>query len=240
LRGKGIGLIPQEPMNTLDPVFTIGSQLREAVRKNDRSTRKATHDRVIELLELVGLRDPEGVVRKYPHQLSGGMAQRVGIALALAGRPRLLVADEPTTALDVTVQQQILDLLAELQARLGTAIVLVTHDWGVLADVCSRAVVMYAGEVVEEASVEELFLRPLHPYSRALIEANPHLAAPGQPLPTIPGQVPTPSAWPEGCHFANRCAFATDQCRVAPIDLVEPAPGRTSRCIHIDRMVSVP
>ncbi len=236
LRGSGIGFIPQEPMNTLDPVFTIGSQLREVIRRHDRSSRPATTARAIELLELVGLPDPAGVLRKYPHELSGGMAQRVGIALALAGRPKLLIADEPTTALDVTVQQQILDLLVELRARFGMALVLVTHDWGVLADVCDRAVVMYAGEVVEQATVDELYATPLHPYTRALIAANPHGAEPGVPLPSIPGQVPAPALWPVGCHFANRCPLAVEACRTAPIPMVEPEPGRESRCIRVDEL----
>ncbi|SMQ57653.1 dipeptide/oligopeptide/nickel ABC transporter permease/ATP-binding protein [Agreia sp. VKM Ac-1783] len=237
LRGSGIGLIPQEPMNTLDPVFTIGSQLREVIRRHDRSSRRASEERAVELLELVGIHDPAAVLRKYPHELSGGMAQRIGIALALAGRPKLLIADEPTTALDVTVQQQILDLLVELRHRFGMALVLVTHDWGVLADVCDRAAVMYAGEVVEEAAVVELYERPLHPYTRALIAANPHGAVPGEPLPSIPGQVPPPTAWPKGCHFASRCALATDACREAPIPFVLPEPDRGSRCIRIDALV---
>ncbi|SMQ71187.1 peptide/nickel transport system permease protein [Plantibacter sp. VKM Ac-1784] len=236
LRGSGIGLIPQEPMNTLDPVFTIGSQLREVIRRHDKTPGRATHERAVELLELVGLPDPETVLRKYPHELSGGMAQRIGIALALAGRPKLLIADEPTTALDVTVQQQILDLLVELRARFGMALVLVTHDWGVLADVCDRAVVMYAGEVVEEATVVDLYERPLHPYTRALIAANPHGAEPGVPLPSIPGQVPAPVAWPAGCHFASRCPLALDACREAPIAMAHPEHDRRSRCIRIDAL----
>jgi len=236
LRGAGIGFIPQEPMNTLDPVFTIGSQLREVVRRHDRSGKAATQARARELLELVGLPDADTVLRKYPHELSGGMAQRVGIALALAGRPKLLIADEPTTALDVTVQQQILDLLVELRARFGMALVLVTHDWGVLADVCDRAVVMYAGEVVEQAVVDDLYTLPLHPYTRALIAANPHGAQPGVALPSIPGQVPAPTAWPAGCHFSNRCPMAVDACRTGPIPMAEPQPGRESRCIRVDEL----
>jgi peptide/nickel transport system permease protein len=237
-RGSGIGLIPQEPMNTLDPVFTIGSQLLEVVRRHDGSARAGGKKRVLELLDLVGLPDPEGVTRKYPHELSGGMAQRIGIALALAGRPKLLVADEPTTALDVTIQQQILDLLVELQHRLGMAIVLVTHDWGVLADICDRAIVTYAGEVVEEASVEQLFASPRHPYTRALIEANPHTAQPHEPLPSIPGQVPAPSAWPAGCHFASRCPLAIADCNAGPIGMVQPGLNRQSRCIRVDVMAA--
>ncbi len=236
LRGSEIGLIPQEPMNTLDPVFTIGAQLREVIRRHDGGSARRTQERAIELLEVVGLRDPEAVAKRYPHELSGGMAQRVGIALALAGRPKLLIADEATTALDVTVQRQILDLLTELRARFNTALIVVTHDWGVLADLCDRAVVMYAGEVVEQATVVELFDNPLHPYTRALIAANPHLAAPGEPLPSIPGQVPEPVRWPQGCHFADRCPLATAECRQAPIEIERPAAGRESRCIRIDAM----
>lgn len=240
LRGSEIGLIPQEPMNTLDPVFTIGAQVREVVRKHDRCNRKAAQERTLELLELVGLRDPQAVSAKYPHELSGGMAQRVGIALALAGRPKLLIADEPTTALDVTVQRQILDLLTELRMRFNTAIILVTHDWGVLADLCDRALVMYAGEVVEQASVEDLFNRPLHPYTRGLIAANPHLAPVGELLPSIPGQVPEPSIWPQGCHFADRCPLATAICKSAPIELQHPEPGRESRCVRIEVLEELP
>ncbi|MGP3534145.1 dipeptide/oligopeptide/nickel ABC transporter permease/ATP-binding protein [Microbacterium sp. RD1] len=236
LRGAEIGFVPQEPMNTLDPVFTVGSQLREVVRRHDAGSRSAADERARELLELVGLRDAASVLRKYPHELSGGMAQRVGIALALAGRPRLLIADEPTTALDVSVQQQILDLLAELRARFDMALILVTHDWGVLADVCDRAVVMYAGEIVEQAPTAELYRQPLHPYTRALIDANPHTATPGAALPSIPGQVPAPAAWPVGCHFADRCALATDACRIAPIDLVRLDDNRESRCIRVSAM----
>lgn len=235
-RGSAIGLIPQEPMNTLDPVFTIGAQLREAVRTHDGGTRRTVDARAIELLSMVGLSNATDVARMYPHELSGGMAQRVGIALALAGRPQLLIADEPTTALDVSVQRQILDLLADLRAQLDTAIVLVTHDWGVLADLCDRALVMYAGELVEQATIEDLFAKPRHPYTAALIAANPQTATVGEPLPVISGQVPEPAHWPRGCHFADRCRFSTPECRVAPIPLLTPEPGRESRCIKIDAL----
>jgi peptide/nickel transport system permease protein len=231
VRGKEIGLIPQEPMTTLDPVFTIGQQLREVVRRHTGLTRRAADARAVELLNLVGLRDPEQLVKRYPHELSGGMAQRVGIALALAGQPRLLIADEPTTALDVTVQQQILDLLRHLQETLGMAIILVTHDWGVLADLCTRANVMYAGHVVETADSVALYHEPRHPSTRALIAANPHNAVKGETLPSIPGQVPTPAAWPAGCHFAPRCAVARPECSAAPPPLTWDAAGHASRCL---------
>jgi peptide/nickel transport system permease protein len=178
--------------------------------------------------------DPVSVVERYPHELSGGMAQRVGIALALAGRPSLLIADEPTTALDVTVQQQVLDLLDDLRRELSMAILLVTHDWGVLADSCDRALVMYAGEVVESGSTEEIYAAPRHPYTRALIAANPATAQASKPLPSIPGQVPPPANWPVGCHLADRCAFVSEECRGAGIALRAVGPGHASRCLHVE------
>jgi peptide/nickel transport system permease protein len=166
------------------------------------------------------------------------MAQRVAIAMALAGRPELLIADEPTTALDVTVQADILDLLRNLQAETGMAVVLVSHDWGVVADLCSRAIVMYAGEIVERASIEEIFEAPKHPYTEALLRSNPHGATPGEPLPTIGGAVPAPQQWPVGCHFAARCPLATDDCRRAPIDMVHLDGHRSSRCIRIAELTA--
>jgi peptide/nickel transport system permease protein len=233
IRGREIALIPQEPMTTLDPVFTIGQQVGEVVRQHSDLSRSEVKARVVELLGLVGLHDPEQLVKRYPHELSGGMAQRVGIALALAGNPRLLIADEPTTALDVTVQQQILDLLRSLQASLGMAIILVTHDWGVLADLCERATVMYAGHVVESADVVTLYHQPRHPYTRALIAANPHNAVKGEALASIPGQVPTPTAWPPGCHFAPRCDLATPECSAGPVPLTWDDADHTSRCLKL-------
>ena len=238
LRGSRIGLISQEPMSGLDPSFRVGSQLVEVVRRHHRLTRRQARVRARELFEMVDLPDPGSVARSYPHELSGGMAQRVAIALALAGEPDLLIADEPTTALDVTVQAEILNLLRALRARTGMAVVLVTHDWGVLADLCERAVVMYAGEVVEQASVSELYHAPRHPYTRALLAANPHLAAVGQALPAIPGTVPSPSAWPTGCHFQPRCPYATAECGAAAIPLTTVAAGHDARCIHVDRLVA--
>jgi peptide/nickel transport system permease protein len=231
VRGKEIALIPQEPMTTLDPVFTVGRQLREVVRRHTGLSRRAADGRVEELLDLVGLPDPAQLAKRYPHELSGGMAQRVGIALALAGGPRLLIADEPTTALDVTVQQQILDLLRHLQATLGMAVILVTHDWGVLADLCGRANVMYAGHVVETADTVALYHQPRHPYTRALIAANPHNAVKGEALPSIPGQVPSPAAWPPGCHFAPRCPLARPACSAGPTPLAWDEAGHTNRCL---------
>ncbi|MDR1214364.1 MAG: ATP-binding cassette domain-containing protein [Propionibacteriaceae bacterium] len=234
LRGGQIGYVPQEPMTTLDPVFTIGSQLDEVVRRHDRGAKAARRARALELLDLVRLRDPAAILRCYPHELSGGMAQRVGIALALAGRPQLLIADEPTTALDVTVQQQVLDLLDDLRVQLGMAILLVTHDWGVLADLADRALVMYAGQIVEVGPTEAVYATPAHPYTRALIAANPATAQPGQPLPSIPGQVVPPGSWPRGCHFADRCPLVGPACLSDPVALRRVGPGRASRCLLTD------
>ncbi|GAB4064304.1 dipeptide/oligopeptide/nickel ABC transporter permease/ATP-binding protein [Angustibacter speluncae] len=239
LRGGRIGWISQEPILSLDPSATVGAQLVEAIRAHRRCSRRQARARALELLALVRLPDPVAVFRSHPHQLSGGMAQRAGIAGALAGDPVMLVADEPTTALDVTVQAEILDVLRDLQQR-GTAIVLVTHDLGVLADLCTRAVVMYAGEVVETADVVDLVARPKHPYTAALLAANPHEAVPGVPLRAIEGTVPPPGSWPAGCRFADRCPIADDACRVAPVTLRspstrpadEPAGTRRTRCLR--------
>ena len=185
---------------------------------------------------MVRLPDPEKVAKRYPHQLSGGMAQRVAIAFALAGRPRLLIADEPTTALDVTVQAEILDLLHQLQQDLSMSILVVSHDWGVIADLCDRAVVMYAGEVVECADVLDMFREPHHPYTAGLLASNPHLALDGGKLPTVPGSVPAPEAWPRGCHFNPRCTYATDECRNHEIELGQAGNRRTVRCIHHEQV----
>jgi len=238
IRGNKIALISQEPMSGLDPSFPVGSQLIEVIRRHDAMSRGQAKSRAVELLTMVNLPDPREALSRYPHELSGGMAQRVSIALALAGTPQLLIADEPTTALDVTVQAEILALLRDLGRRLGMAIILVTHDWGVLADLCERALVMYAGEVVEVASVEDLYRSPRHPYTDGLLAANPHLAPVADTLPAIPGTVPPPSAWPAGCHFQPRCPYATDECGTGIIPMAEPAPGRLTRCIHADKVVT--
>jgi peptide/nickel transport system permease protein len=238
IRGNMIAMISQEPMSGLDPSFPVGRQLTEVIRRHNPMSRGRARARAVELLAMVNLPEPREALSRYPHELSGGMAQRVSIALALAGNPRLLIADEPTTALDVTVQAEILALLRDLGRRLGTAIILVTHDWGVLADLCDRALVMYAGEVVELASVEDLYRSPRHPYTDGLLAANPHLAPVGDTLPAIPGTVPPPSAWPAGCHFQPRCRHATDDCGTGVIPMTEPAPGRLTRCLHADKVVT--
>ncbi|MFJ8666277.1 dipeptide/oligopeptide/nickel ABC transporter permease/ATP-binding protein [Streptomyces sp. NPDC093600] len=238
VRGSGIAYVSQEPMVALDPTYTVGQQLAEAVRRHHRCSGRAARDRVRELLTMVNIPDPAVVARRYPHQLSGGMAQRVAIALALAGDPQLLIADEPTTALDVTVQAEILALLRKLQAETDMAVLIVTHDWGVVADLCHRSVVMYAGQVVEQADVEAMFTRPFHPYTAGLLAANPHLAGDGEALPTIPGTVPAPRDWPSGCRFAARCALATGACTSEPVALTRPAPGRVTRCIHSQQLLA--
>jgi peptide/nickel transport system permease protein len=237
IRGKEIALVSQEPMISLDPAFTVGWQLREAVRTHLRLPRGEARARVLELLASVHLPDPATVARRYPHELSGGMAQRVAIARALAGEPRLLIADEPTTALDVTIQAEILGLLRELTATRKMAILLVTHDWGVVADICDRVVVMYAGQVVERAEPAPMFRTPLHPYTEALLSANPHRAPEAEKLPAIPGDVPPPGLWPAGCRFHPRCSYVTSECRDRVIVLEAPFPRRQTRCIHYEELV---
>ncbi|MFT4081345.1 MAG: dipeptide/oligopeptide/nickel ABC transporter permease/ATP-binding protein [Nocardioides sp.] len=231
VRRSRIGWISQDPIASLDPSFTAGSQVAEAVRRATGCGRATARQRALELFERVRLPQPDRVAKSYPHQLSGGMAQRIGIAAALAGGPELVIADEPTTALDVTVQAEILELLRDLQHS-GTAVVLITHDWGVLADLCERAVVMYAGETVERADVRAMVRGPLHPYTAGLLRSDPHRGVRGQPLPALPGSVPQPTEWPVGCHFQNRCPLVIDACRAAPIPLVEPTAGRTARCVR--------
>ena len=236
VRGTGIAFVSQDPAGSLDPTFTIGSQLREVIRRHHPQSRRQAQSEAERLLGLVRLPDPAGVLRKRPGQLSGGMAQRVCIAMALAAKPRLLIADEPTTALDVTVQAEILALMRDLQHRLGMAVLLITHDWGVLADKCERAVVMYAGEVVETATVEELYSGPRHPYTAALLAANPHLARTSEPLPSIPGAVPKPGEWPTGCHFQARCPLSQPACSRGPIAQASVAPDHLSRCIRTEEL----
>jgi peptide/nickel transport system permease protein len=237
VRGKSIGFVSQEPMISLNPSFRIGWQLALAVRTHHHVSRREASARVLELLTSVHLPDPEIVAARYPHELSGGMAQRVAIARALAGEPRLLIADEPTTALDVTVQADILDLFRELQATREMGILLVTHDWGVVADLCSRAVVMYAGEVVERAELAPMFRSPQHPYTEALLASNPHTADTG-PLPTIVGAVPKPGAWPSGCRFVPRCDYATAACNAGKVPLEIVASDRETRCLRHEEVMA--
>ncbi|WP_375400077.1 dipeptide/oligopeptide/nickel ABC transporter permease/ATP-binding protein [uncultured Amnibacterium sp.] len=241
VRGTGIAYISQDPMVALDPSFTVASQLGELVGRHDKLRGPRRRARVLELLTQVGLPKPADVAKRYPHQLSGGMAQRVAIACALAGRPRVLVADEPTTALDVTIQGEILGLLRHLQEETGMAIVIITHDLGVVADLCSRVAVMYAGEVVEEADVETVFTRPAHPYTRGLLGSNPIVSTPGESLPSIAGTVPSPADWPVGCHFADRCPLRVDACtaRPIPLEVVDDGQDHDARCIRVEELLEL-
>ena len=236
VRGDEIAMVFQDPMTSLNPVFTIGTQLVDTIRLHRKMKKRAARARAVELLGMVGIPDPERRIKDYPHQLSGGMRQRALLALALSCEPRLLIADEPTTALDVTVQAQILDLLRSLQARLGMAVVLVTHDLGVIADLCSRVVVMYAGQVVEEASVEDLFAHPQHPYTEGLLAAIPQVAEHDERLASIPGVVPDPLAMPTGCRFRPRCPYAMPECASAPVELRAAGEQHRARCIRVDEL----
>ncbi|CQR55623.1 ABC transporter ATP-binding protein [Paenibacillus riograndensis] len=238
VRGNAISMVFQDPLSSLNPVYTIGEQIVETLRLHQSIGKKAAWARAVELLKLTGIPAPERRVHDYPHQLSGGMRQRVMIAIALACEPKLLVADEPTTALDVTIQAQILDLLTSLNKKLGMSVMFITHDLGVVAEVCSRVVVMYLGQVVEMADVRTLFAQPLHPYTRGLMRAVPRLDGDrSRELEAIQGSVPSLHQIPEGCRFAPRCAYADDQCR-AKMPALEVLPGTTTavRCWHADEM----
>jgi peptide/nickel transport system permease protein len=231
-RGSRVALISQEHIGGLDPVAPVGRQVAELVRRHRGCSRGAARIRTLELLESVRLPEPAQLARRYPHELSGGMAQRVAIAMALAGDPELLIADEPTTALDVTVQAEILGLLHRLQAERGMAILLISHDLGVIAEVCHRAYVMYAGRIVESGPGAELFRTPRHPYTAGLVGCSPQRMPPRTPLAAIPGMVPEPWARPAGCHFHPRCPLATAACESGEIPMAEPAAGRHTRCLH--------
>jgi oligopeptide/dipeptide ABC transporter ATP-binding protein len=244
IRGNEISMIFQEPMTSLNPLYTVGTQIAEAVALHQGLSRKDSWDRAVDMLKRVSMPEPEKRAHVYPHQMSGGMRQRVMIAMALSCNPKVLIADEPTTALDVTIQAQILDLMRELQETTGTAIILITHDMGVVAENADRVVVMYAGRKVEEASSKDLFDNPGHPYTKGLLGSIPHLdaaAGTGRTRPRlneIKGMVPSLFNLPAGCSFAPRCSFATDQCtRVVP-PLDEHKPGHFVACWHADKLLS--
>jgi peptide/nickel transport system ATP-binding protein len=239
IRGNDISMIFQEPMTSLNPVLTVGRQLGETLRLHQGLDKRAAEGRAIDMLALVGIPEPRRRVREYPHQMSGGMRQRVMIAMALACNPKLLIADEPTTALDVTIQAQILALMADLKRKVGAAIVLITHDLGVVAEVAERVMVMYAGRKVEEAPVAKLFRSPRHPYTQGLLGAVPKLGSSltgtDTKLAEIPGQVPSLKERIAGCVFASRCALATEMCRQLAPALEAKAPGHVAACHYAAR-----
>jgi len=243
IRGNDISMIFQEPMTSLNPLMTVGRQIAEAIALHRGLSRRDAMDQAMEMLRRVHIPEPERRAHAYPHQLSGGMRQRVMIAMAVSCSPKLLIADEPTTALDVTIHAQILDLMRELQDTLGTAIVLITHDMGVVAENADRVVVMYAGRKVEEASAQELFERPGHPYTKGLLGSIPnvevaaHINTRRARLNEIKGMVPSLANLPRGCTFAPRCGFASDQCRVAYPPLAQYRPGHWIACWHAEQVL---
>ena len=230
LRGNNISMIFQEPMTSLNPVFTIGYQIMESLILHKGMNKKDAHARAVELLELVGIPEAGKRVDEYPHQLSGGMRQRVMIAMALAGDPELLIADEPTTALDVTIQAQILDLLKSLQKKLNMSIIIITHDLGVIAEMADEVAVMYAGDIVEKAETRELFADPKHPYTIGLMNSIPDIDDEHERLNTLEGLVPSLYEMPKGCRFAPRCQFACEECQKERIHLTDLENGRQVRC----------
>ncbi len=228
IRGKKISMIFQDPMTALNPVFTVGDQIAEGIRIHENISRKQSEERAKEMLEMVGI--PSARYGEYPHQFSGGMKQRVVIAIALSCNPELLIADEPTTALDVTIQAQVLEMIGELKDKFNTAMILITHDLGIVAEVCDQVAVVYAGEIVEMGDREDIFDRPAHPYTNGLFAALPSLAGDQKRLKPIKGLTPNPADLPEGCKFWPRCPYASEECRKNNPPLTEISPGHFSKC----------
>ena len=237
IRGNDMAMIFQEPMTALNPVFTIGFQIMEAILLHQDVDKEQARKMAIDMLRKVGIPEPEKRIDEYPHELSGGMRQRAMIAMSLSCNPRLLFADEPTTALDVTIQAQILELMKSLQEQYGMALVMITHDLGVIAEMAQRVVVMYAGKVVEYAEVHTLFKRPRHPYTWGLMNAIPSLDEDREVLYNIPGVVPDPLDFPEGCRFNTRCPLATDKCRKEEPPLVKIKENHTAACWYVDKLI---
>lgn len=236
IRGNDISMIFQEPMTSLNPVYTVGDQIMEAILIHKDVNKKQARQEAIDMLRKVGIPLPEQRVDEYPHQLSGGMRQRVMIAMALSCDPQLLIADEPTTALDVTIQAQILELMNSLKRQFGMAIMMITHDLGVIAEVSDRVAVMYAGKIVEYTDVKTLYADPKHPYTWGLMHSIPHIEKDLDRLEAIPGNVPNPLNFPTGCKYNTRCPFATDKCRTDEPDIVEVEEGHHVACWHIDKL----
>ncbi len=239
IRGNEIAMIFQEPMVALNPVYTIGDQIMEAITLHQGLNEREAREMAVDLLRKVGIPEPEKRVDQYPHQLSGGMRQRAMIAMALSCRPSILIADEPTTALDVTIQAQILDLMKSLQREYGMALIMITHDMGVIAEVADRVAVMYAGKVVEYGEVHEIFKRPRHPYTYGLLSSIPRLDIEQEKLKSIPGTVPDPLNFPPGCRFHPRCEFAQERCREEEPEMVEVGPRHYSRCFFWKKLENV-
>lgn len=237
IRGNKISMIFQEPMTSLNPVFRIGKQITEVIKLHDDIPDKEAMNKAIELLELVGIPRAKDIVKDYPHQLSGGMRQRVMIAMAVACNPKILIADEPTTALDVTIQAQILELINDLKNTLDTSVLLITHDLGVIANMADNVIVMYSGKVVEDAPVEELFENPLHPYTKGLLSSVPNLDTDKEKLETIDGSVPNPLYLPKGCYFYPRCQEACDRCKTESPRLVEVSKGHKVSCLLYEQRI---
>ncbi|MFD0681155.1 MULTISPECIES: ABC transporter ATP-binding protein [unclassified Paenibacillus] len=235
IRGKSIAMIFQDPMMALDPVYTCGSQVIEAVRIHEKISHQGAYDKSVELLKQVGIPHPERCMNAYPHELSGGMCQRISIAMALSCNPKLLIADEPTTALDVTVQAQILELLKKIRKEMNMSIMLITHDLGVVAEMADRVAVMYAGKVMEEGDVRSIFHNPQHPYTQGLIKSIPHMGQKNEKLYSISGTVPSISSMPDGCRFSPRCPDAADICRQKEPEMMQACHNGKARCWKLDQ-----